>query len=162
MGFLSYQSWLLPAALALATLLAVRTAVWIGSRGAVESTSRRRHELEVLFEPDNGLSPSARRSEHAVDIVAVHGLGSDVERAWRHRPTGRFWLREFLPDDLDQRARIMTYMHDSRWESHTLRKSFDGFAKDLLEGAGGTRACDNLHRAQLRWPSHQAGLAHGL
>jgi hypothetical protein len=43
------------------------------------------------------------------------------------------WLREFLPDDLDQRARIMAYRHDSRWESYTLRKSFDGFAQDLLE-----------------------------
>jgi hypothetical protein len=50
-----------------------------------------------------------------------------------HRPTGRCWLREFLPDDLDQRARIMTYSHDSRWESYTVQKSFDGFAKDLLE-----------------------------
>jgi hypothetical protein len=27
----------------------------------------------------------------------------------------------------------MTYRHDSRWESYTLQKSFDGFAKDLLE-----------------------------
>ena len=42
-------------------------------------------------------------------------------------------MREFLPGDLDQRARVMTYRHDSRWESHTLWKSFDGFAKDLLE-----------------------------
>ena len=42
-------------------------------------------------------------------------------------------MREFLPDDLDHRARIMTNSHDSRWESYALRKSFDSFAKDLLE-----------------------------
>ena len=72
MGFLSYQSWLLTAALTLATLLAVRTALWTGSRD--EPTSRRRQELEVLFgltDDDNDLSPTARRSKHAVECVFV-------------------------------------------------------------------------------------------
>jgi len=72
MGFLTYQSWLLAAALTLATLLAVRTAVKIRARGAVEYTSRRRQELEVLYEPtdvDSSLSPSARKSKHAVECV---------------------------------------------------------------------------------------------
>jgi hypothetical protein len=71
MEFLSYQTWLLAAALTLATILAVRTAVGIRSSGAVEHTSRRRQELEVLYEPDNGASPSAQRSDHSVECVSA-------------------------------------------------------------------------------------------
>ena len=73
MDFLSNQTWLLTVALTLVTLLAVRTTVWIGNRGAVEPASRRRQELEVLFEPpdaDNGLSPTARRSKHPIECVS--------------------------------------------------------------------------------------------
>jgi hypothetical protein len=69
MEFLSYQSWLLAAALTLATILAVRAAVGVRRSGAVEHTSRRRQELEIMYEPDNGTSPSARRSDHAVECV---------------------------------------------------------------------------------------------
>jgi len=68
MEFLSYQSCLILAALTLASLLAVR----IGSRGVVEHASRRRQELEVLYEPtdaDNGPSPGAQRSDRAVEYV---------------------------------------------------------------------------------------------
>jgi hypothetical protein len=43
----------------------------------------------------------------------------------------------------------MTYSHDSRWESHALRKSFDGFAKDLLEAIAAARSspevCDTVY-----------------
>ena len=72
MQFLSYQSWLLAAALALATLLAVRAALRIRSWVAVEHTSRRRQKLEVLYEPidvDNVLPPSAQRRKSAVECV---------------------------------------------------------------------------------------------
>jgi len=115
-----------------------------GVRRTAAHTSR---PLEVLYETksnpdaDKDIPPGRRKSNHTVDIVAVHGLGSDAERAWVHRTTGRSWLREFLPDDLGQRrARIMTYKHDSRWQSYTLRKSFDGFAKDLLEAITAARS----------------------
>ena len=82
MELLSYQSCLLLATLTLATLLAVRTvirtAVWTGSRRAVEHSSRQRQELEVLYEPtdvSNGVSPSARRNDHVVECVfAFHSL----------------------------------------------------------------------------------------
>jgi len=77
-------------------------------------------------------------------IVAVHGLGSDVERAWLHAITGRC---EFLPDDLGQPARIMTYSHNSK--SYTLRKSFDGFAKDLLEALMRVRRLNHIKKAGL-------------
>jgi hypothetical protein len=71
MEFLSYQSWLLPTALTLATILAVRTAVRIRRWDAVEHTSRRRQELKVLYEPDNGATASPRRSDRSVECVSA-------------------------------------------------------------------------------------------
>jgi len=88
----------------------------------------------------------------------VHGLASDVERAWLHRTTGRSWLREFLPDGLGQhRARIMTYRHDSRWQSYTLRKSFDGFAKDLLEALTAARSSPEEQERAIIFIGHSFG-----
>ena len=65
-------------------------------------------------------------------IIAVHGLGSTPNRAWVHKESGKNWLKDFLPDDLNHKARIMTYNHQSQWESYAFLKSFDGFAQDLL------------------------------
>jgi len=81
MGFLSYQSWLLTAALTLATLLAVRTAMMIRGWGSVEDTSHRRQELKVLYDPTdagNGLSPSARRSHQAIECVFASQSFADM------------------------------------------------------------------------------------
>ena len=80
MSFFSYQGWL-TAALALATLLAVRTAVVMRSRGAAEHRSHRRQELEVLYDPtdaENDLSPSARRSDSAVECVFPSQSFADI------------------------------------------------------------------------------------
>ena len=77
MEFLSYQSCLILAALALASFLALR----IGSRGAVERTSPRRQELEVLYEPtgaDSSLSPSAQRSDRVVECVFASQSFADI------------------------------------------------------------------------------------
>ena len=71
MEFLSYQRWLRPAALTLATILAVRTALRIRGRVAVEHTSRRPQELKVLYEPDDGATSSARKSDRAVECVSI-------------------------------------------------------------------------------------------
>ena len=65
-------------------------------------------------------------------IIAVHGLGSVPDRAWVHKESKQNWLKDFLPDDLDHKARIMTYNHQSQWESYALTKRFDAFARDLL------------------------------
>ena len=81
MGFLSYQSWLLTAVLALPILLAVKTAMMKRSRGAPELTSRRRQELEILYDPasaDNGLSPAASKSDQVVECVFASQFLADM------------------------------------------------------------------------------------
>ena len=77
MELTNFQNWLCLAALALLALYALR----IGSRDAVEHTSRRRQELEVLYEPtagDNSVSPSARRSNHVVECVFASQSFADI------------------------------------------------------------------------------------
>ena len=65
-------------------------------------------------------------------IIAVHGLGSMPDRAWIHKESKQNWLKDFLPDDLEHKARIMAYSHQSHWESNSFTKKFDAFARDLL------------------------------
>jgi hypothetical protein len=76
MEFLGYQSWLILAVLTLASFLAVR----VGSRGAVKHKSRRRQELEVLYQPtdDRGLSPSAQRRDLVVECVFTSQSFADI------------------------------------------------------------------------------------
>ena len=69
---------------------------------------------------------------HDSSIVAVHGLGSASDRAWVHKESKQNWLKHFLPVDLDHKARIMQYNHQSQWQSYAFTKRFDAFAQDLL------------------------------
>ena len=69
---IGFLGWLLTAAHALPTLLAVKTAMMKQRRGALEHTSRRRQELEILYDPtnaNNGLSPATSRSDQVVECV---------------------------------------------------------------------------------------------
>src|SRR5258705_10142103 len=79
-------------------------------------------------------------------IIAVHGLGSTPDRAWVHKESGKNWLEDFLPDDLNRKARIMTYNHQSQWESYAFLKSFDGFAQDLLRALEERRSLKEVCR----------------
>ena len=79
-------------------------------------------------------------------IIAVHGLGSTPDRAWVHKESGKNWLKDFLPDDLNHKVRIMTYNHQSHWESYAFLKSFDGFAQDLLRALEERRSLKEVSR----------------
>ena len=115
-------------------------------------------EMDVLYDPLNNFNSESRTrvipqneantlyTEYDLSslmlrffsIVAVHGLGSTPNRAWTHKESRKNWLKDFLPDDLNHKARIMTYNHQSQWESYAFLKSFDGFAQDLLRIRGTT------------------------
>ncbi|KAL6696427.1 ankyrin repeat-containing domain protein [Trichoderma pleuroticola] len=67
-----------------------------------------------------------------VDIIAVHGLGSSVETTWTHKESNKLWLRDFLPLDLPK-ARIMTYSHNSTWQSQALVKDLSDYGRQFLD-----------------------------
>ena len=64
------------------------------------------------------------------------------DRAWVHKESKQNWLKDFLPDDLDHKARIMVYNHQSQWESNAFTKKFDAFARDLLRALEARQSSD--------------------
>ena len=79
-----------------------------------------------------------------LSIIAVHGLGSVPARAWVHKESKQNWLKDFLPDDLNHKARIMVYNHQSQWESYAFTKKFDAFAGDLLRALEDRRSSNEV------------------
>lgn len=43
----------------------------------------------------------------------MHGLGGDARRTWTHSKSGKYWLEDFLPQEVP-RARILTFGYDGR------------------------------------------------
>jgi ankyrin repeat protein/nucleoside-triphosphatase THEP1 len=67
-----------------------------------------------------------------LDIIAVHGLGSNAETTWRHKVTKKNWLKEFLPQALPD-VRITTFNHDSRWSTDSPVQSLRDHGDSLLD-----------------------------
>lgn len=44
--------------------------------------------------------------------MAVHGLGGDAFTTWTHPKENKFWLRDFLPQQIPD-ARIMTFGYNA-------------------------------------------------
>ena len=84
-------------------------------------------------------------------IVAVHGLGGHAMATWTHDPTGKLWLRGFLPHTIPN-ARIMKFGYDS-WVAG--RKSVIGKmenANNLLTQLSLLRRSDKVSKS-LRLPT---------
>lgn len=72
-------------------------------------------------------------------IVAVHGLGSNLDWAWTDEVSGAMWLKDFLPKACP-RARIMAFNHNSAWNVDAPVKSVEVCGQQLLDAL-------NYHRA---------------
>ncbi|KAG0644838.1 Alpha/Beta hydrolase protein [Tuber brumale] len=83
-------------------------------------------------EVSTSIVPLYQPEGHAeLDIVAVHGLGSNPDSAWVHKGTKNFWLRDCLGVDL-QKARILAFNHESDWEVNTPQETLKGYGNSLL------------------------------
>ncbi|KAI1391345.1 uncharacterized protein F4822DRAFT_182777 [Hypoxylon trugodes] len=73
----------------------------------------------------------------AVDIFAIHGLGSNAESAWTHKKGNDAevnWLSDLLPQvEGLQNTRIVLVNHQTRWDSDVAEKGFHDHASELLE-----------------------------
>ncbi|EFR03715.1 vegetative incompatibility protein HET-E-1 [Nannizzia gypsea CBS 118893] len=91
-----------------------------------------RQPLEVLY---HGLGEE-EEEEAEVDIIAVHGLGSNVDWAWTFKDKTRHvnWLKdsEMLPSAIP-RSRIMVYNYHSRWHKDAPRTRLQICGEELAQ-----------------------------
>ncbi|KAJ6780959.1 hypothetical protein PWT90_06022 [Aphanocladium album] len=66
-----------------------------------------------------------------VDIIAVHGLGGDAFKTWTHQPTGKLWLRDFLPGFLPS-CRVYTFGYPAKLHDVNVSAGVQDFARQLL------------------------------
>ena len=145
-------------------------------------------DLFRLDQPQTPFGLLGSSESYAVDIVAVHGLTGHYERTWIDQPSGRLWLRDFLPFDIPG-ARIYSFSYDARIFTDTVmtigdyglkllgslccerladevRRNLDASSQLILgcccadqsRGTSGPKSTDILHLSQLRWPSREEGI----
>lgn len=80
-------------------------------------------------------------------IVAVHGLGSEADKAWAHGQTEFNWLAR-LPEEDGIHARVMAYYHNTQWDSHSLCLSLEDLGQSLLDHVEFTRSSLSVSMCQ--------------
>lgn len=83
-----------------------------------------------------------------LSIIAVTGLGAHAFGSWKERKSGNMWLRDFLPEDLQENhhsARILTYGYDTRLAGSMSGAYIYDLSKQFLEAVEDAR-CREPHR----------------
>ncbi|KAK4244847.1 hypothetical protein C7999DRAFT_34830 [Corynascus novoguineensis] len=94
-------------------------------------------QLHQEYTPPPERRDTSKASYHgaaAVDIVLVHGLGSNYNTTWAHKRDdgSRYhWIRERLPKDIPD-ARILGFEYPSRWYDDPVTTSLTECASQLL------------------------------
>ncbi|RKL08737.1 hypothetical protein BFJ70_g16750 [Fusarium oxysporum] len=129
------------------------------SRNATE----RHNALDVLHDEPDAVA----------DIVVVHGLASRPNETWRARPAkspdagdrmkenvapppAPLWLSDFLPKE-SLKCRILTFNHNTSWESNSLSKSLEDHGRDLLRALGRHREKQEEKERPIIFIGHSFG-----
>ncbi|ETS84294.1 hypothetical protein PFICI_02319 [Pestalotiopsis fici W106-1] len=123
------------------------------------ASSHARSPLEILY-------PGQSDKSIEVDIVAVHGLGANVDWSWIHKdgPREINWLRDsdMLPAQVPQ-ARIIAYNYESKWHSDAPKTRLRLCGEDLIVSLDVFRA--DCRDRPLMFIGHSLGgnvIQHGL
>ncbi|KJZ70348.1 hypothetical protein HIM_10277 [Hirsutella minnesotensis 3608] len=112
-----------------------------------------------------------------VDIVFVHGLGSNPDTTWQARRPAMTpvpldttlsdseqyvnWVSDFLPNDLPPairgNVRIFFYNYDSYWKRDAVYTRLPNLGSDLLERIGQVRLSDEERQRDLIFVGHSYG-----
>ncbi|KAJ3479534.1 hypothetical protein NLG97_g8298 [Lecanicillium saksenae] len=95
-----------------------------------EPRTNRRYGL-FAFETDITQHALSGAERFPVDIIAVHGLGGDAYKTWTHQPTGKLWLRDFLPAFLPG-CRVYTFGYPAKLHDVNVSAGVQDFAYKLL------------------------------
>ncbi|KAK7932936.1 hypothetical protein LTR80_011555 [Exophiala xenobiotica] len=74
----------------------------------------------------------------SIDTVAVHCLGRDAIDTWTHPKSKKFWLKDFLPQQISD-ARIMTFGYNAAAAFGQSTAEVIDHAKSLLASLGDKR-----------------------
>ncbi|UZP45120.1 hypothetical protein NXS19_012932 [Fusarium pseudograminearum] len=122
-------------------------------------TRRNRPDIDVLYDPeDDPVNPTKAN----VDVVAVHGLGSDVDRTWTWRPDDPEQSVHWLKDsDMLRRkipnARILAYNYDSTWLYDAPRVRAESCGKALIYGLDNFREREGTRDRPIIFLAHSFG-----
>ncbi|KAF2175380.1 hypothetical protein K469DRAFT_68283 [Zopfia rhizophila CBS 207.26] len=86
----------------------------------------------IGFTPLNEASCNA-----SADIVAITGLAGHAFGSWAHSPH-KMWLRDYLPRDIQNQARILIYGYESQLQGGIVAKSIisdysTSFCRNLMD-----------------------------
>ncbi|KAI1115874.1 hypothetical protein F5Y14DRAFT_409581 [Nemania sp. NC0429] len=101
--------------------------------------NRSRSPLEILYP----LPTDGANDESEVDIVAVHGLGSNVDWSWVWKEGGNRvnWLQDsnMLPEKVPM-SRIIAYNYDSRWHNDASKTRLELCGEELIHSVSSFRS----------------------
>ncbi|KAK4205472.1 hypothetical protein QBC40DRAFT_36074 [Triangularia verruculosa] len=104
--------------------------------------------------------------EAEVDIIAVHGLGSNVDWSWRWKDGDKHidWLRDpnMLPTKV-AKSRIIVYNYESRWHADAPNTRLQLCGEELVHSVHAFRS--NTSRRPIIFVGHSLGgnvIVHGL
>ncbi|KAJ9607048.1 hypothetical protein H2200_008120 [Cladophialophora chaetospira] len=106
--------------------------------------------LSIVFPLQASASPPV------IDIVAVHGLGGDAFATWTHPKSKKFWLRDFLPQQIAD-ARIMTFGYNAHAAFGQSTAEILDHAKSLLTSLVDKREEPEKIRRPLIFIAHSLG-----
>jgi len=77
-------------------------------------------------------------------------------RTWQHAETKAYWLRDFLPGDIEN-ARVMVYGYNSAVAFSKSTAGVEEFARDLLERLNIVRQGNNCNDRPVIFICHSMG-----
>ncbi|KAF2015045.1 TPR-like protein [Aaosphaeria arxii CBS 175.79] len=97
---------------------------------------------------------------HGIDIIFVHGLGSNPDTTWGPRESN--WVNDILPQDipveLQKDVRIFFYNYDSYWKRDAIQACLQSFAHGLLDNVALViRKTENEQTRRLLFVGHSYG-----
>ncbi|KAF4955463.1 hypothetical protein FSARC_11830 [Fusarium sarcochroum] len=111
-------------------------------------------ELDKDF---RGFTPLNAPSENvAADVIAVTGLGGHAFGSWVNSK-GDMWLRDYLPKDLQGRARILIYGYPSALQDGNNQSSLSDYSACFMQDLMGIRSQHGIQDRPLVLIGHSLG-----
>ncbi|TPX13492.1 uncharacterized protein E0L32_005963 [Thyridium curvatum] len=92
----------------------------------------------------------------AADIIAVTGLSGHAFGSWVNS-RGQMWLLDYLPKDLQQKARILIYGYPSALQGSRSQSSLGDYSNCFMQDLMGIRSHPAMHDRPIIFIGHSLG-----